>query len=759
MKRFLLNLTLLPETVSSWGQTVCTKTSVEQKKRLSLSKLFSAAVMVLFMMGWSMLSMSQSQTFTSNGSYTVPPGVTTVTITGVGGAGGSGGQDCGNGCGVNSGAPGRYASQSFSVSPGATLNIYVATNGGNGGSNVSGGGNGRGSGGSGYYSGGSGGGVGPTGASGGGGGGGGATAVTGPSGVMLVAGGGGGGGGRCNTANSGTAGSTTQGGGSAGNGSTGSTPGIDGGGGGGGGAGVIGGSGGGLYPLNGEMAAYGGNSGSSSSGNSTSSSSPYVTISYTVSAGSISPSSQSICSGTQPSALTLSGYAGYIQWQYSANGSTFYNISGATSNTLSSAQMGTLTSTMYYRAVVSGSAYATTTVTVKALPTTPSSASCSSTTQSTASLSWGTSTAGDAITYYWVVGTSASVTYGSGITQGQTSSTSVTATGLSANTTYYLKVYASTSCSISSYQTSAPFVTVPLAPGANDASVIRANSFTANWLASTGATSYFLDVATNPGFTSFVPGYQNKNVSNVTSYSLTGLNNTSNYYYRVRAINAGGASVNSNAISLTTLPVNNFLIEKVGGGDIGTQLAGQPFSIKITARDAENTTVTDYTGNATITTNSVLTSGGTTANFTAGILSTHSVTLTQAGISNKTLTASIVSPSVTSTSNLFTVDPAAIHEFTLVVDGTVTAGTPFTVTATVYDEYGNLKTNYDGANEVLWTTTATSSLNGTARIIPANGNQTFNHVFPVVFERSFSGDLPDQWRTQPGLTKLHHVLF
>ena len=722
MKRFLLKP--LPGTACSWRQTASNQVD-EQKKKLSLSKLGTLSFLILLMVGCSMLSVAQTQTFYSNGSYVVPPGVTTVTITGVGGAGGSGGQDCGNGCGYNPGAPGRSVSQSFTVSPGTSLSVYIGRNGGNGGSNTSGGG--VGSGGSGYYNGGNGGRTGTSGNSGGGGGGGGATAVIG-SGVTLIAGGGGGGGGRCNTANSGTPGSYATGGSGSSSGGTGSSSGIsDGGGGGGGGGGVNGGSGGGLYPLNGEFAGIGGNSGSSTSGNSTSTSSPHITISYTAKAGSISPSSQSICAGTQPSSLTLTGSAGYIQWQYSTNGSTFYNITGATSATLTSAQMGSLTSTRYYRAVVSGTTYSTTTVTVKALPTTPSSAGCSSTTQNTATLSWGASTAGDAITYYWVVGTNSSVTYGNGIAQEATSSTSVTATGLSANTTYYLRVYASTDCSNSSYQTSAPFLTVPLAPVANSASVIRSNSFTANWSASTGATSYYLDVATNSEFTSFVPGYQNKNVGNVTSYGLTGLNNTTNYYYRVRAINGGGASVNSSTISLTTLPVNNFLIEKVDGGNIGTQLAGQPFSIKITARDAENTTVTDYNGHAAITTNSILTDGETTANFTAGVLSSHSVALTQAGISNKSLTATIASPSVTSTSNLFTIDPAAINQFILVANGPITAGTSFTVTATVYDQYGNIKTNYDGANEVMWSTTATSSLNGTARVIPANGNQTFNH--------------------------------
>ncbi|MDR7369230.1 HYR domain-containing protein, partial [Flavobacterium aquidurense] len=71
--------------------------------------------------------------------------------------------------------------------------------------------------------------------------------------------------------------------------------------------------------------------------------------------GSVS-SPQTICSGTSPADLTLSGYAGTIQWQSSANNSTFNDISGATGPTLTSVQMGVLTANTYYRASVSSGA-------------------------------------------------------------------------------------------------------------------------------------------------------------------------------------------------------------------------------------------------------------------------------------------------------------------------------------------------------------------------------------------------------------------
>ena len=89
-------------------------------------------------------------------------------------------------------------------------------------------------------------------------------------------------------------------------------------------------------------------------------------------------------------------------------------------------------------------------------------------------------------------------------------------------------------------------------PTANAASLIDTTSFTANWSTSTGATGYFLDVATDAAFTSFVPGFKNLAVAS-TSLSVTGLTPGTNYFYRVRAKYAGGTSGNSSTILLITL--------------------------------------------------------------------------------------------------------------------------------------------------------------------------------------------------------------
>jgi hypothetical protein len=51
---------------------------------------------------------------------------------------------------------------------------------------------------------------------------------------------------------------------------------------------------------------------------------------------------------------------------------------------------------------------------------------------------------------------------------------------------------------------------------------------------------------------SYVSGYENKDVGNVTSYEVSGLEADKTYYYVVRAYNEYGTSANSNEISVTT---------------------------------------------------------------------------------------------------------------------------------------------------------------------------------------------------------------
>lgn len=104
-------------------------------------------------------------------------------------------------------------------------------------------------------------------------------------------------------------------------------------------------------------------------------------------------------------------------------------------------------------------------------------------------------------------------------------------------------------------------------PVANPGTSISKNSFNANWNIVSGATSYFLDVATNSTFTNFVPGYNNLNVGSATSHTITGLTCQTQYYFRIRALNDCGISAYSNVVSVKTdycIDVGCFTIGETG---------------------------------------------------------------------------------------------------------------------------------------------------------------------------------------------------
>ena len=305
-------------------------------------------------------------TYTGATTFTVPAGVTSVTVKVHGGAAGMGGSD---GYGNSSAGPAGFINATYTVSPGQIIGVYPGgkgNNGANSATNSGGGAAGVGTYPSLNFNGGWGGNAGSSGSSGGGGGGGAASAVTINSSLVAVAGGAGGGGGSsncsgCFTSGYGSTNAIAQYNG--GNGASGTSCGsADGGGGGGGGGGYFASVGGGTFPAAGECAGYGGFVGTNYVTSATSvtsntvvswSSNGQVVIEYTAVAGTAS-ASQTICSGNLASDLSLTGFSGTIQWQVSSDNVNFSNISGATSATLTAAQMGVLTATRYYRAVVSG---------------------------------------------------------------------------------------------------------------------------------------------------------------------------------------------------------------------------------------------------------------------------------------------------------------------------------------------------------------------------------------------------------------------
>ena len=98
----------------------------------------------------------------------------------------------------------------------------------------------------------------------------------------------------------------------------------------------------------------------------------------------------------------------------------------------------------------------------------------------------------------------------------------------------------------------APSNSIPPVPTAKPATDQAISAFTANWYSSSCATGYRLDVSTNSAFSSYLAGYQDRDVGNVLSWSVSGLNPGMLCYYRVRAYNTNGTSGNSATIAAAT---------------------------------------------------------------------------------------------------------------------------------------------------------------------------------------------------------------
>ncbi|MEM9326578.1 MAG: fibronectin type III domain-containing protein [Bacteroidota bacterium] len=102
---------------------------------------------------------------------------------------------------------------------------------------------------------------------------------------------------------------------------------------------------------------------------------------------------------------------------------------------------------------------------------------------------------------------------------------------------------------VDSYEIYVALPPVPAVPGVQAPSNVQWNAFRANWASVSGASKYEIDVSRNSNFTSLV--VNDLETSN-TYYDVSGLAKSTNYYYRVRAKNAGGTSASSSVRTVTT---------------------------------------------------------------------------------------------------------------------------------------------------------------------------------------------------------------
>ncbi|MCC9018419.1 HYR domain-containing protein [Flavobacterium lipolyticum] len=256
---------------------------------------------------------------------------------------------------------------------------------------------------------------------------------------------------------------------------------------------------------------------------------------------------------TVPPATDVSGSITY-QWQ--ENGVNLTNTgvySGTTTANLGISNVSGLNGKIYTVIVkhpdnVCFSASPNATLTVAPLPAAPTIGTI---TQPTCTVSTGSVVLSGLPTGNWTITRSP----GNVTTTGTGASTTIT--GLPASGTYTFRVTNADGCSsaASSNVVINAQPVAPVAPVATAATVITCNSFTANWNAAAGATSYGLSVSNNSNFSSHVStNLDGRDLGNTaTSYSVTGLA-PGTYFYRVWSYNSCTTGVVSNVIQVTLNP-------------------------------------------------------------------------------------------------------------------------------------------------------------------------------------------------------------
>jgi len=155
-------------------------------------------------------------------------------------------------------------------------------------------------------------------------------------------------------------------------------------------------------------------------------------------------------------------------------------------------------------------------------------------------------------------------------------------TGLEQGVAYKYRVRAVNESGVSVNSDENQQFTIPATPITNAATNVTQTSFTASWNSVIGATGYFIDVSSDD-FATFAPGFQNSTIVS-TSVSVTGLNAGTTYKYRVRSVNSGGTSPNSNT------PTQQLLIPATPVGEDAANVATNSFK----AKWAQATGATEY---------------------------------------------------------------------------------------------------------------------------------------------------------------------
>jgi len=253
---------------------------------------------------------------------------------------------------------------------------------------------------------------------------------------------------------------------------------------------------------------------------------------------------------------------------------------------------------------------------------------------------------------------------------------------------------------------------VPLAPTAISAVDITDSQFTARWKNNDEFTThYFVDVSESTNFTACTGSYSNWNVGASTACLVADLVDGETYYYRVRAANEHGSSLDSNRIETpvsTNTPYSDYeltnTVVSAGSGDVidlEKFFSGSGMSYEVVANSHSNLVT------ATIVDTELM------LDYAAGASGTASITLRVTDLSSgfwveNTITVSVAPPpGLTRGTTAFNPQNGLFEEGITVVNNSPTL-TARAITLTVTnlsagaELYNATGIDPDGRSEILW---------------------------------------------------------
>jgi hypothetical protein len=159
------------------------------------------------------------------------------------------------------------------------------------------------------------------------------------------------------------------------------------------------------------------------------------------------------------------------------------------------------------------------------------------------------------------------------------------------------------------------------------------------------------------------------------------------------------------SVNVTPDQVTHFTVTAPSGATAGTA-----FSVTVSALDANNHVVSGYRGTVRFTTSDSGNGIALPQNYTFNAADAGTHTFTN-GVTLVTAGAQVVTATDTSSSSItgqasVTVSPAAASTLVVGAPSSISTGTPFTLTATAKDPFGNTATGYRGTVHITSTDTA-----------------------------------------------------